>query len=165
MFDSSKTFPGYRARVSVLVLLSAFGVTRVHAQPYAYVAQGCLNGMLPCAGTVSVINAATNTVVDTITAGQGPSWVAITPDGTRAYVTNYTDDTVSVINTATSTVMATVPVGNGPAFGVAITPDGTRAYVTNQLSNNVFVIDTATNAVVATVPAGAETRGIAITPD
>jgi YVTN family beta-propeller protein len=44
--------------------------------------------------------------------------VAITPDGTRAYVTG---SPVSVIDTATNTEVATVPVGSR-AFGVAITP-------------------------------------------
>ena len=56
--------------------------------------------------------------------------MAITPDGTRVYVTNGNDSTVSVIDTASKTVVATVGVGFLPA-GVAITPDGTRAYVTN----------------------------------
>ena len=51
-------------------------------------------------GTVSVINTASNTVVDTITVGSGPYGIAITPDGNRAYVASY-DGTVSVIDTAT----------------------------------------------------------------
>ena len=33
---------------------------------------------------------------------------------TRAYVTNFTDNTVSVIDSATNTVVATVPVGTNP---------------------------------------------------
>jgi YVTN family beta-propeller protein len=48
-------------------------------------------------------------------------WVAIMPDGTRAYVTNVNSNTVSVIGTATNTVVTTIPVGLAP-FGVAITP-------------------------------------------
>src|SRR5262249_47856752 len=51
----------------------------------------------------------------------GPQGLAITPDGTRAYVTILSPGTVSVIDTATNTIVATVPVGFG-AFGVAITP-------------------------------------------
>jgi YVTN family beta-propeller protein len=90
--------------------------------------------------------------------------VAITPDGTHAYVANSFSNTVSVIDTATNTVVATVPVGFSP-FGVAITPDGTHAYVTNGNSKSVSVIDTATNTVVATVPVGNDPRGVAITPD
>ncbi|MSY45465.1 MAG: YncE family protein, partial [Actinobacteria bacterium] len=47
--------------------------------------------------TVSVINTATNTVSATITVGDGPYGVVITPDGTKAYVTNRRDGSVSVI--------------------------------------------------------------------
>ena len=45
-------------------------------------------------GTVSVIDSATNTVVATIPVGGGPIAVAISADGTRAYVTNLGDVTV-----------------------------------------------------------------------
>src|SRR5271167_883174 len=47
--------------------------------------------------TVSVIDAASNTVVATVTVGSGPTGVAITPDGTQAYVTNQNENSVSVI--------------------------------------------------------------------
>jgi len=48
--------------------------------------------------------------------------VAITPDGTRAYVANGEFDNVLVIDTATNTVVATI-AGAGPLpWGVAITP-------------------------------------------
>ena len=79
---------------------------------------------------MSVIDTATNTVIATIPVGDTPCGVAVSPDGTRAYVTNLVDDTVSVIDTATNTVTATIPVGDGPD-GVAVSPDGTRVYVTN----------------------------------
>ncbi|OQO99005.1 hypothetical protein [Saccharococcus caldoxylosilyticus] len=49
----------------------------------------------------------------------------MTPDGTRAYVTNYGAGTVSVINTSTNTVIgAPIPVGSPTPFGIAITPSG-----------------------------------------
>jgi len=113
-----------------------------------------------------VINTATNTVVATIpTVEVAPFAVAITPDGTRAYVTNIDSDDVSVINTATNmTVGLPIPVGDGP-IGVAITPDGTRAYVANLFSGNVSVIDTATNTTVGLpIPVELSPRGVAITP-
>jgi len=94
--------------------------------------------------------------------------VAITPDGTRAYVTNPDSNSVSVIDTATNSVVATIAVGG---FGVAITPDGTRAYVAGGGFNTVAVIDTTTNSVVATIPVGQNPPpggnpfGVAITPD
>ena len=108
--------------------------------------------------------ATTPTVIDTVPVGTYPGAVAITPDGTRAYITNGGSDTVSVIDTATNTVSATVPVGDYPN-GVAITPDGTSAYVTNYLAGTVSVIDTATNLVTATVTVGGVPQAVAITPD
>ncbi len=69
-----------------------------------------------------MINTASNTVVDTIPVGVSPTAVAITPDGTRAYVANGNSDDVSVINTATNmTVGPPIPVGTNPSR-VAITP-------------------------------------------
>jgi YVTN family beta-propeller protein/autotransporter-associated beta strand protein len=111
---------------------------------------------VPNASTVSVINTATNTVVATIPITGFfplPQLVAVSPDGTRAYVTNGFANTVSVINTATNTVVATILVGSQPT-GVVFTPDGTRAYVNNFVTNTVSVINTATNTVIATLPVG-----------
>ena len=59
-------------------------------------------------------------MVATIPVGQFPDGVAITPDGTRAYVATELG-TVSVIDTATNTVVATIPIGGEP-LGIAITP-------------------------------------------
>jgi YVTN family beta-propeller protein len=103
--------------------------------------------------------------------GNKPFGVAITPDGTRAYVTNSNDNTVSVIDTTNMLVGSPITVGFTPQ-GVAITPDGKRAYVTNfsALANTVSVIDTnpaspTYNSVVATVAVGTEPFEVAITPD
>ena len=75
-----------------------------------------------------------------------PVGVAITPDGTHAYVANIIVGTVSVITTATGAVSPPITVGNGPDE-VAITPDGKHAYVTNAFARTVSVITTATGAV------------------
>src|SRR5262245_10962516 len=137
------------------------GSTPAEAKPFAYVTN-------PGAGTISVIDTATNTVVATVPVGGAPRWVAITPDGTRAYVTNV--GAVSVIATATNTVVATVPMGTeNHANEVAITPDGTHAYVVNGAGTGglgvVTVMATATNTVVANVRVDWEPFGVAITPD
>ena len=114
-------------------------------------------------GTVSVIETSGNTVAATVTVGDGPGGVAITPDGAFAYVSNFQGSgTVSVIETSTNTVAATVTVGGGP-HGVAITPDGAFAYVTNANGDNVSVIETSTNTVTATVTVGDSPFGVAIT--
>jgi len=123
------------------------------------------------AGSVSVIDTATNTVVGSpITVGRFPQGVAVTPDGSKVYVTNVQSpnpSVVSVIATATNTVIATIPLG-GTSIGVAVTPDGSKAYVANVANAffNVFVIDTATNAVIGSpIPVGLSPFGVAVTPD
>ncbi len=76
--------------------------------------------------------------------------MAVTPDGTRAYVTNNVGGTVSVIDTATNTVIdGPIDVGGLP-LTVAVSPDGTRAYVANS-PGTVSVINTANNKLVTTV--------------
>jgi YVTN family beta-propeller protein len=101
-----------------------------------------------------VIDTATNTVTATISVGEEPIGVAVSPDGSRVYVTNQAGfSTASVIDTATNTVTATIPVGM-EASGVAITPDGSKVYVVNTRDNTVSVIATATNTVTATIPVG-----------
>ncbi len=113
---------------------------------------------------LSVIDTSSNTVVATVGVGDSPVAVAITPDGTRAYVANSQSSSVSVIDTSSNTVVATVRVGNSPA-GVAITPDGTRAYVANSNASSVSVIETSSNTVVATISVPNNPNGVAITPD
>src|SRR5262249_15558876 len=135
------------------------GSTPAEAKPFAYVTNSG-------SGAVLVIDTATNTVVATVPVGLGPDGVAITPDGTHAYVTG---SPISVIDTATNTVVATVPVPVGRLpLGVVTTPACTHAYVTiggGGINGIVSVIDTATNTVVATVPVGVRPIGVAITPD
>ncbi|MDD4287410.1 MAG: FG-GAP-like repeat-containing protein, partial [Candidatus Peribacteraceae bacterium] len=99
-----------------------------------------------------------------IAVGRDPKMIAVTPDGTKAYVVNYGDDSVSVISTATNTISTSIAVGDGPT-SITITPDGTKAYVTNQGSNTVSVISTASSTVAATVQVGTAPYAIAITPD
>ena len=133
-----------RLRVEFLLLL-AMGIcsSRCLAKPFAYVTN---NESL----TVSVIDTAYQHG-----GGYDPGWrigpggVAVTPNGSRVYVTHGGGPNfVSVIDTVTNTVLTTVTVGFQPT-DVAITPNGAFAYVTN--TDSVSVIETATNAVVATI--------------
>jgi YVTN family beta-propeller protein len=113
---------------------------------------------------VSVIDTATNTVTATVRVGWKPTQVTVSPDGTRAYVTNAYSRSVSVIDTSTNTVVHTVRVGWTPTQ-MTVSPDGARAYVTNTSSNSVSVIDTTTNTVVHTVRVGWTPTRVAIDHD
>ncbi|MSW82695.1 MAG: YncE family protein, partial [Actinobacteria bacterium] len=44
----------------------------------------------------------------TIAVGTNPIYIATTPDGTKAYVSNYSSNSVSVIDIATNLVTATI---------------------------------------------------------
>jgi autotransporter-associated beta strand protein/YVTN family beta-propeller protein len=60
---------------------------------------------------------ASNTLLPTLTTGNSPASVAITPDGATAYTTNSNADTVSLIDIASLTVVGSIPVpasGDGP---------------------------------------------------
>lgn len=115
--------------------------------------------------TVGVtVDPVTNIVTATIEVGENPRWVAVSPDGTRVYVTNEADENVSVIDTATNTVITTIAVGDEP-YGVAVNPDGATAYVTNASDDTVSVIDVATNTVIDTITVGNDPRGVAFSSD
>jgi YVTN family beta-propeller protein len=90
--------------------------------------------------------------------------VAISADGSRAYVTDFGSSAVSVISTTTKTVTATVPVADGP-WGVAVSANGQRLYVANYGGNAVSVIDTNTHTVTGTVPGLGNPVHLAVAPD
>ena len=46
--------------------------------------------------------------------GQGANWMTLTPDGTRAYVSNTFTNDVSVVDVASMKEVARVPVGFSP---------------------------------------------------
>ncbi|MCX4509362.1 serine/threonine-protein kinase [Streptomyces sp. NBC_01619] len=107
-----------------------------------------------------------NPELSSIQVGNSPSGVALSPDGRRVYVTNFSSDSVSVIDTATNrTVDDPIPVGNSPS-GVAVSPDGRRVYVTNNDSASVSVIDATKNRTMGNpIPVGDTPEGVAVSRD
>lgn len=96
------------------------------------------------ANTVTVIDAAGNTIRATISGLRAPTGIAVSPDGAKVLVANGGDDTVSVIDAASATItpIAILVPGasaSGPA-GIAISPEGSHAYVSGRLANAVIEI-------------------------
>lgn len=137
----------------------------------------------PLSGTVVPINTSTNTTGSPIFVGEGPSGLAITPNGATLYVANFgafavvnglvmqfsDGTTVTPFDIATGTAGTPITVGSEPS-SVAITPDGTTAYVVNLASGTVTPIDIATNSAGSPITLNATLTGtpgfqIAITPD
>ncbi|SDT82736.1 40-residue YVTN family beta-propeller repeat-containing protein [Streptomyces sp. TLI_053] len=76
----------------------------------------------------------------------GGMGIALSPDGSRAYVgVNVPggNGTLEVVDTATRTVVQVVAVGRRP-FDVDVSADGRRVYVTDHDSFDVTTVDTAT---------------------
>jgi YVTN family beta-propeller protein len=114
-----------------------------------------------------------------------PVEAAFTPDGTHAYVSNYSmygegfgpegDDDCPAqndysnsflyrIDTAKLVIDGVVPVGKVPKY-VAVTPDGAHVLTTNWCSYDLSIADTATNQEIKRIPIGPYPRGIAVSPD
>jgi len=112
-------------------------------------------------GTVSVVDGATNTEIDTdgnsgngvtrINVGGSPTGIAVNQALNRVYVANLASDDLDVIDGSTYAIIATVPVGSDPhPFGVAVNSGANRVYVANNASGDVSVIDTTTNTEIDT---------------
>nr|MDQ2900412.1 hypothetical protein [Acidobacteriota bacterium] len=93
-----------------------------------------------------------------------PNSIAITPNGSRAFVTNGNSSSVSVIDLASNSVIATLGVGDNPT-AIALTPDGSRAEVTNANSYSTSVIDANGLSVIGTINRiGIYPAGVAVAP-
>jgi YVTN family beta-propeller protein len=115
-------------------------------------------------GQVQVVDIASASVQTTINVG-GSSGIAITPDGTRAYVSG---GQIYVIDTKTNTVTQSISVGpDMSAQYVVIKPDGNKAYVTaNALfGGSIAVLDLNTNTISKWMAGNGLTGYIAIAPD
>src|SRR5206468_7000683 len=89
---------------------------------------------------VTVIDAATRKVIQTIPVGQRPRGVAVSPDGRRVYVANSNSDSLSVIDARSLAVLSTTPAGLDPE-GLTFNRAGTKLYAVNENELAVTVLD------------------------
>ena len=104
-----------------------------------------------------------------INVGNQPTAIAITPDGTKAYVANYNGNgpgTVTPINLSTDAT-ATITVGRGPD-AIVITPDGDdglRRQPRRRDRHADHHLDNTAGTAITSVQARAQTDALAITPN
>ncbi|HWF74310.1 MAG TPA: choice-of-anchor D domain-containing protein [Solirubrobacteraceae bacterium] len=134
----------------------------------AYVAMNA-NPLSPHPGTAEVlpITVATDAVGPAITTGLGPHpfSIAITPDGSTAYVGDAgagTSDSVYPIPLPSGPVGSPITVG-GAVVGIAIAPDGSMVYATTGSGVTPIPIPGTTHGTPIPVSGGA--FAIAVTPD
>jgi YVTN family beta-propeller protein len=144
--------------LGVLILLAATTLTcrTSHAAPFAFLT-------LSESDVVSKLDLPTNEATN-IPVGNRPIGIAISPDGSRAYVLNFDSSNISVIDTAAATNIGTIPLTGAQPLGIVVTPDGARLYVANTQSLFVSVVDTAAGAEVLTIPMTSGPHFVAINP-
>ena len=121
-------------------------------------------GKLYIAGSdkVTVMDIGSNLVEATISIMKPKSEVALTPDGSFAYVSNNHLHHVSVIDTALNSVVTTIPV-RGHSFSLAMAPDGSYCYVGG--NECLWLIDIAKNVVSSTIPLNSRAWDVVIMPN
>lgn len=125
-------------------------------------------GYVSDSGTIVPIDLETGALGTPIRVGPRPGSIAVTRDGTTAYVANRGDNTVTPVDLTTQTAGTPIPVGASPS-SVAITPDGTTAFAvtSTDFTSDMFLvsIDLASQSAGAPIPLPARAHDLAITPD
>lgn len=111
---------------------------------------------------VNFIDVATNKVTFTFNTDPliNPNGIAISPDGTKVYVSSFNTNfpAVIVIDIATHKLLATMQTTMSYPSGLTLTPDGSQIWVVAPLANNVDIFDTQTNTRVTTLNIGYATQ-------
>ena len=117
--------------------------------------------------TISIIDVATNTVIGVIDGFDGPSGMAISPDGTIAYVNNYGSPPpgvgsghgtlVSIVNLENDIFSESILLEDPAPSAVALTPDGSTLYIASYVdgqpgTGTVTVYDTRIGMITNVIP-------------
>jgi YVTN family beta-propeller protein len=96
---------------------------------------------------ILVIDSQSGRIVDTIDHEGSGHWLAVLPDGSKAYVANKDDKPfVTVLDLAARKQIGSVPMPRGTQ-GITASPDGRRVIAMDIARPEIAVIDTATDAV------------------
>ena len=124
----------------------------------------------PAAGSVTVAASSARPRVAMTIRGldRRPQGVAVSPDGTRAYVPSVVGNTLSVIDTSNGRIIRKILMPAAPQY-ITAAPDGRRLYVTlnraSTTSNSVEVVDAATGDLLHRIKVGATPFAPAVSPN
>ena len=104
------------------------------------------------ADSISILNASTLEVEQTIRVGRNPHELAVAPDGSKLYVANAGGNSVSVVDLETYTETNKI---ESPDFsyphGIIFTPDARYALVTSEQASKIVLIDAVADEVVRSI--------------
>jgi DNA-binding beta-propeller fold protein YncE len=130
-------------------------------------ANGLLYVTCDISRTFLILDPKTKAITSIDNEGTG-HWIAVLPDGSKAYVANKQDRKfVSVIDLRSKKLVGRVPMPNGTQ-GITASPDGKRVVAAEFTTPTLRIIDTATDHVIDTVAVEKNTRGpfrVKYTPD
>jgi YVTN family beta-propeller protein len=112
---------------------------------------------------------ATSAANNTIAVPSNPRFVAVSPDGRRAYTADRDAQVITVVDTATNQVTGAIPITAGPPRFLSFAPDGRTLYVSvfndQGTIHSIGVLNTRSNTVVATIPQTARPYLAKVSPD
>lgn len=153
----------FKAFTGMMAMVAVFWAGTASAFPYVFVPEAG-------AGTVTVVDAQTNTIVRTIPNLSNAIGVAVNASGTRAYISQGTTSKISVLdpgliaNTGTNPVIGSY-TGQGDFHEVAVGPQDATLYVGDTQNDQVSVIDMPNYTLAATYqPATSGLVGFALDP-
>lgn len=117
--------------------------------------------------SLSLVNASSWQVEDSVATGRGPHEVAAAPDRRRAYVANYEAGTITVVDVDARRVTTTWPLdGYERPHGIAVGPTEEHVYVTAENAQSVLELDAETGDVLRSFETGKDgTHMLALSSD
>src|SRR5688572_14645772 len=158
---------GTDGRVRVLRTSDNTIVANLDAGSFAFeaaVANGHVYVANQSENSVTVIEIATNTVVDTITTTGNPYGIIATSDGNHVYTGNQGIQSIDKIQTSDNTVVDSTSLSFGP-FGVAINADDSVLYVGDWGGDQGVIFDAASLEIIKTLDVGNGPQFVAYSPD
>jgi DNA-binding beta-propeller fold protein YncE len=103
-------------------------------------------------GQIGVFDATTH-AYETVDVGDDPAFVAITPDGSKAYAIMLQNPRVVAIRTSDRRVVAEIGFESRDLQDAVVSPDGGRLYVASRQMRRIEVIDTVTDTALTPITA------------
>jgi len=177
-----------RAEIEGLMARTAEQTTALFAEYHIPVVEGPAERVYVTnedAGTISIISAATQSVIGAIDVGTRPRGVEVSADGERLYVAlsgspkcpptlpdeecaklaaDKSKDGIAVVDVRSGQVQRVLPGGSDPEEFDVDAASG-RLFVSNEDTGELSIVELATGAVVRSVAVGKEPEGVRLRPD
>ena len=124
----------------------------------------CVNGDRIGPSAVFRLDVASGQWDQVIEVGRVPKFISLSPDGSRALVSNWCDETASVLDLAAGEEIREIPVDAAPR-GSVILPDNRTAYVTAMYADELYRMDLETGRSELVMDTGNKPRHLVLSPD